>query len=67
MPFFSIQKLWPERPRAALGWSSFNKNFSTLVTAVKEAGLVEALSGEGEFTVFAPTNAGGRNLTQSEE
>lgn len=33
-----------------------NKQFSTLVTAVKEAGLVEALS-EGEWTVFAPTNA----------
>ncbi|MDX1531952.1 MAG: fasciclin domain-containing protein, partial [Rhodothermales bacterium] len=29
---------------------------STLETAVKEAGLVEALSGEGPFTVFAPTN-----------
>lgn len=32
-----------------------NKDFSTLVTAVKAAGLVETLSG-GEFTVFAPTN-----------
>ena len=29
---------------------------STLETAVKEAGLVEALSGEGPFTVFAPTD-----------
>lgn len=34
-----------------------NKDFSTLVTAVKAAGLVETLSGEGPFTVFAPTNA----------
>lgn len=33
-----------------------NENFSTLVTAVKAAGLVETLSGEGPFTVFAPTN-----------
>lgn len=33
-----------------------NENFSTLVTALKEAGLVEALQGEGPFTVFAPTN-----------
>ncbi|WP_369994553.1 fasciclin domain-containing protein [Winogradskyella sp.] len=33
-----------------------NDNFSTLVTAVKAAGLVETLSGEGPFTVFAPTN-----------
>ncbi|KAL9183128.1 hypothetical protein ACHAXT_004915 [Thalassiosira profunda] len=31
-------------------------NFSTLVAAVTAAGLVEALSGEGPFTVFAPTN-----------
>lgn len=29
---------------------------STLVTAIEEAGLVEALSGEGPFTIFAPTN-----------
>ena len=33
-----------------------NKDFSTLVTAVKAAGLAETLSGEGPFTVFAPTN-----------
>ena len=31
--------------------------FSTLVTAVQAAGLVETLSGKGPFTVFAPTNA----------
>ncbi|WP_372982135.1 fasciclin domain-containing protein [Marinobacter sediminum] len=31
-------------------------NLSTLVTAVKAAGLVETLSGSGPFTVFAPTN-----------
>ena len=30
---------------------------TTLVTAVKTAGLVETLSGPGPFTVFAPTNA----------
>ncbi len=33
-----------------------NSNFSTLVTAVKAAGLVETLSSKGPFTVFAPTN-----------
>ena len=32
-------------------------DFSTLVTAVQAAGLVETLSGPGPFTVFAPTNA----------
>lgn len=31
-------------------------NLSTLVAAVKAAGLVETLSGPGPFTVFAPTN-----------
>lgn len=34
-----------------------NKDFSTLVTALKAADLVSALQGEGPFTVFAPTNA----------
>ena len=33
------------------------KSVSTLVSAVKAAGLVETLSGTGPFTVFAPTNA----------
>ncbi|MEQ8557581.1 MAG: fasciclin domain-containing protein [Henriciella sp.] len=34
-----------------------NEDFSTLVTAVKEAGLVDALKADGPYTVFAPTNA----------
>jgi phosphate transport system substrate-binding protein len=34
-----------------------NEDFSTLVSLVEAAGLVETLSGEGPFTVFAPTNA----------
>ena len=34
-----------------------SKDHTTLVAAVKAAGLVETLSGEGPFTVFAPTNA----------
>lgn len=33
-----------------------DEGFSTLVTAVTAAGLGETLSGEGPFTVFAPTN-----------
>jgi uncharacterized surface protein with fasciclin (FAS1) repeats len=32
------------------------ESFSTLVAAVKAAGLVETLKGEGPFTVFAPTD-----------
>ncbi|MEO6387549.1 MAG: fasciclin domain-containing protein [Croceibacterium sp.] len=31
-------------------------NLTTLVSAVKQAGLVETLAGPGPFTVFAPTN-----------
>jgi uncharacterized surface protein with fasciclin (FAS1) repeats len=31
-------------------------SFTTLVTAVQKAGLVETLKGEGPFTVFAPTD-----------
>lgn len=33
-----------------------SKDHSTLVTAIKNAGLVETLKGPGPFTVFAPTN-----------
>lgn len=36
---------------------STNPDFSTLLAAVKAAGLVETLSGAGPFTVFAPSNA----------
>jgi len=32
------------------------ENFKTLVAAVKAAGLVETLQGQGPFTVFAPTD-----------
>lgn len=34
-----------------------SKDHTTLVAAVKAAGLVKTLSGKGPFTVFAPTNA----------
>ncbi len=35
-----------------------SKDHTTLVAAVKAAGLVETLQGAGPFTVFAPVNAG---------
>ncbi|MEM7697115.1 MAG: fasciclin domain-containing protein [Verrucomicrobiota bacterium] len=41
-----------------------NEDFSTLVAAVKAAGLVETLKGEGPFTVFAPTNAAFEKLPE---
>ncbi len=34
-----------------------SKDHTTLVTAVKAAGLVDTLASPGPFTVFAPTNA----------
>ncbi|MBO0905163.1 fasciclin domain-containing protein [Jiella sonneratiae] len=46
----SPQKTIPENASKA-------KNLTTLVAAVKAAGLVDTLAGPGPFTVFAPTNA----------
>jgi uncharacterized surface protein with fasciclin (FAS1) repeats len=39
-----------------------NKDFSTLVAAVKAAGLVDTLKGKGPFTVFAPTDEAFKKL-----
>jgi len=39
-------------------------DFETLVAAVKAAGLVETLKGEGPFTVFAPTDAAFAKIPQ---
>ena len=39
-----------------------NDSFYTLVTAVQAADLVDALSSDGPFTVFAPTNDAFNNL-----
>jgi uncharacterized surface protein with fasciclin (FAS1) repeats len=39
-----------------VGVASANPDFSTLVSAVQEADLVDTLSGDGPFTVFAPTD-----------
>lgn len=39
-----------------------SKNHTTLVAAVKAAGLVETLKSKGPFTVFAPTNDAFENL-----
>jgi len=38
------------------GEVTMRKEFSTLLAAVKAAGLVETLSGDGPFTLFAPTD-----------
>ncbi|HEY7866444.1 MAG TPA: fasciclin domain-containing protein [Psychromonas sp.] len=41
-----------------------NGSFTTLVTAIKAAGLVDTLKGEGPFTVFAPTDEAFAKLPQ---
>lgn len=45
---------------------SNDPNFSTLLAAVKAAGLVETLSSPGPFTVFAPTNAAFAKIPQAD-
>lgn len=47
-----------------VGVAVSNENFSTLVAAVKAAGLVDVLSGKGPYTVFAPVNAAFGKLPQ---
>ena len=54
---FNGAELWAEKPskdivETAVAAGSFN----TLAKALQAAGLVEALQGEGPFTVFAPTD-----------
>lgn len=47
----------PENPTMNIVETAINAgSFNTLVAAVKAAGLVETLSGDGPFTVFAPTD-----------
>jgi uncharacterized surface protein with fasciclin (FAS1) repeats len=46
----------------AVGAGSFN----TLVAALKAAGLVETLSGDGPFTVFAPTDEAFAQIPQDQ-
>ena len=43
-------------PATVVDVASSNPDFSTLTVALLQADLVDVLSGEGPFTVFAPTN-----------
>ena len=45
-----------EEAQTIVDIAASNEQFSILVAAVQAAGLAETLSGEGPFTVFAPTN-----------
>ena len=53
----SVTTLRAEESKTIVEVAAGNPDFSTLVAAVKAAGLAETLSGAGPFTVFAPTNA----------
>lgn len=53
----SVATQAPDVDPTIVGVAIGNPDFSTLVAAVKAAGLVETLSSAGPFTVFAPTNA----------
>lgn len=46
-----------ELPATVVDIAASSDDFSTLVAAVTAADLVDTLSGDGPFTVFAPTNA----------
>jgi len=46
----------PEMPQSIVDIAVEDGRFTTLVAAVQAAGLAETLSGEGPFTVFAPTD-----------
>ncbi len=48
-PMYATKTIAENAPNAS--------NLTTLVAAVKAAGLVDTLAGPGPFTVFAPTNA----------
>jgi uncharacterized surface protein with fasciclin (FAS1) repeats len=47
----------PANAKTIVSIAAGNKNFTTLVKALKAADLVDTLSGQGPYTVFAPTNA----------
>ena len=55
-------EMYPSKTIVANALNS--KDHTTLVAAVKAAGLVDTLSSEGPFTVFAPTNAAFAKLSE---
>ncbi len=52
----AVEEVAEEAPPTIVDIAVADGNFSTLVTALQAAGLVETLQGEGPFTVFAPTD-----------
>ena len=54
MPGYVKAQAMPDKDIVEIAASA--GSFNTLVTAVKAAGLVDTLKGDGPFTVFAPTD-----------
>ncbi len=54
--------LLAQTPGTIVDVAAGNDNFDTLVQAVQAAGLADTLSGDGPFTVFAPTDEAFSNL-----
>lgn len=50
------EEMTPINEMTIAQYASTESNFSILVQALSKAGLVNTLNGEGNFTVFAPTN-----------
>jgi transforming growth factor-beta-induced protein len=46
----------PQKPGTIIDVATADGRFTTLVAAIKAAGLVDTLNGAGPFTVFAPTD-----------
>ncbi len=55
-----------QAPATVVDAVSANEDLSTLAEALEAAGLVETLTGEGPFTVFAPTNEAFAALPEGE-
>ena len=56
MPTATMEPTATQAPQTIVDIAAADGRFTTLVAAVKAAGLVDTLSGEGPFTVFAPTD-----------
>ena len=56
LPFVNMASAAAPADKTIVEVAAGAEDFSTLVAAVKAAGLVDTLSGDGPFTVFAPTN-----------
>src|SRR5690349_8761140 len=49
--------LGADKSKSVVATAAGDDQLSTLVAAVKAAGLVDTLNGDGPFTILAPTNA----------